>query len=74
LGTPDDTKKTVAVIVTLNNDGSYDKLFTTVQQKSIDGTKVEVYECTSFYIDKLIDAFNGNCHDAISARMMNSIK
>jgi hypothetical protein len=40
LGEPDDNKKTVAVIVSFRNDTSYDELFTTVQQKTIEGTKV----------------------------------
>ena len=36
----DKNKKTVAVIVTFSNGGSYDKLFTSIKQKALDGTKV----------------------------------
>ena len=55
---PDDNeKKTVAVIVTFCNAGSYDPLFTTVEQKALEGTKVEVYACDSFYIENMINAF-----------------
>jgi len=32
--------KLVAVIVSLENGGSYDDLFTTVEQKSLEGTRV----------------------------------
>ena len=47
-------KKTVAVIISFCNSSSYDNLFTTVEQKSIEGTKVEVYACDSNYIEFLI--------------------
>ena len=51
---PDDKeKKTVAVIITFCNGGSYDQLFTTIKQKAIDGTKVEVYACDSLYLNSL---------------------
>ena len=36
----DKSKKTVAVIVTFCSGGSYDSLFTSIQQKALDGTKV----------------------------------
>lgn len=36
----DKGKKVVAVIVTFCTGGSYDSLFTTVEQKSMEGTKV----------------------------------
>ena len=55
----DQNKKTVAVVVTINHNMSFDKLFTSVKQKAADGTKVEVYSCNSFYLDSLIQAFDG---------------
>lgn len=36
-------KEVVAVIVTLHSGGSYDELFSTVEQKSLEGTRVLVY-------------------------------
>ena len=48
----DKDKKIVAVIVSLCSGGSYDQLFTTVEQKAMEGTKVEVYSCNSIYISK----------------------
>jgi hypothetical protein len=56
-------KKTVAVIITFTNGSSYDQLFTTFEQKAMEGTKVEVYACSSFYLEKLINAFEGKPHD-----------
>jgi hypothetical protein len=73
LGTQDDSKKMVAVIVTFCNCNSYDNLFSTVQQKTIEGTKVEVYSCSAFYIDDLIEAFKGNPKDDTAIRLMKSI-
>ena len=46
----DENKKTVAVIVTFCSGGSYDQLFTSIKQKAIDGTKVQVYGCPSNYL------------------------
>lgn len=53
----DKGKKVVAVIVTFCTGGSYDSLFTTVEQKSMEGTKVEVYACESNYLAELVNAF-----------------
>ena len=52
-------KKTVAVIVTFCNGSSYDRLFSTIEQKAMEGTKVEVYACDSNYLENLIHAFEG---------------
>ena len=50
----EDKDKTIAaVIVTFCSGGSYDGLFTSVEQKSIEGTKVQVYRCNSLYITSL---------------------
>ena len=55
---PEDRGKTVvSVIVTIKNGVSYDQLFTKVEQKIMDGNKVEVYQCNGDYIDSLISAF-----------------
>ena len=52
-------KKVVAVIVSFVAGSSYDNLFTTVEQKSEEGTKVLVYACQSNYLSHLIDMFEG---------------
>ena len=56
-------KKNVAVIITFCSGGSYDHLFTTIEQKVMEGTKVEVYACESSYLEKLITAFEGKPTD-----------
>lgn len=63
----------MAVIVTFCTSGSYDNLFTTVEQKSLEGTKVEVYSCDSLYLEYLIDAFEGKPHDDVAIRLMESV-
>jgi hypothetical protein len=70
----DKEKKVVAVIVTFSSIGSYDSLFTSVEQKSLEGTKVEVYACDSFYLDSLIKAFDGSPQDDVAVRLMKTIK
>ncbi len=69
----DKEKKVVAVIVTLCSNGSYDSLFTSVEQKSMEGTKVEVYACDSHYLQALVQAFQGKPKDDVAIRMMESI-
>ena len=66
-------KKTVAVIVTFCSGNSYDRLFSTIEQKAMEGTKVEVYACDSLYLEKLINAFDGKPHDEVAERLMKSI-
>ncbi len=66
----DKEKEVVAVIVTLNGGGSYDHLFATVEQKSQEGTKVLVYEASTSYIEKLIQAYEGNPADDVAKEMM----
>lgn len=56
----DKNKEVVAVIVTFHTGGSYDHLFTSVEQKSLEGTRVLVYEASSHYINNLVKAFEGN--------------
>ena len=46
----DKDKKVVAVIVSFVAGSSYDDLFTTVEQKSMEGTKVLVYSVGADYI------------------------
>ena len=46
----DKDKKVVAVIVSFVAGSSYDDLFTTVEQKSMEGTKVLVYSAGVDYI------------------------
>lgn len=43
----DKNKKVVAVIVSFVTGMSYDNLFTTIEQKSLEGTRVLVYSCGS---------------------------
>lgn len=70
----DKGKKVVAVIVTFCTGGSYDSLFTTVEQKSMEGTKVEVYACDSNYLAELVNAFEGKPKDDTAIKLMASVK
>lgn len=70
----DKGKKVVAVIVTFCTGGSYDSLFTTVEQKSMEGTKVEVYSCDSNYLAELVKAFEGKPKDDTAIKLMASVK
>ena len=63
----------MAVVVTINHNMSFDKLFTSVKQKAADGTKVEVYSCNSFYLNSLIQAFDGQPQDDVAKKLMKSI-
>ncbi len=67
-------KQVVAVIVTFCTGQSYDQLFQTVEQKSLEGTKVEVYACDSLYLPQLNQAFDGNPKDEVAERLLASIK
>jgi hypothetical protein len=66
-------KKTVAVIITICNGSTYDGLFASVEQKAIEGTKVEVYACSAYYLDDLVEAFEGKPRDNMAARLMKSV-
>lgn len=70
----DKGKKVVAVIVTFCTGGSYDSLFSTVEQKSMEGTKVEVYACDSNYLAELVNAFEGKPKDDTAIKLMASVK
>ena len=59
------------MIVTISNGASYDNLFTSVQQQSQEGTKVQVYSCQAGYINDLISAFDGEPKDETATQMMN---
>jgi hypothetical protein len=52
-------KKVVAIIVTFCSCMSYDQLFTQVQQKTLEGTQVLVYSCSSDSIHILANALEG---------------
>ncbi len=43
----------------MNSGCTYDELFSTVEQKSLEGTKVNVYSCMSDYAEQLFEAFQG---------------
>ena len=64
----------MAIIITMRNGGTYDNLFTTVQQESQEGTRVLVYSASSHYISKLISAYEGNPADDTAKQMMGYIK
>lgn len=55
----DKDKKLVAIIVSFCNGGSYDDLFTTVEQKSLEGTQVLVYAVPSHAIQEIYDGIKG---------------
>jgi hypothetical protein len=59
----DKDKKVVAIIVTFSSGSTYDHIFASVEQKSLEGTKVLVYRCHSNHISKLLDAFDGKEQD-----------
>ena len=69
----DQHKKTVAVIVSFISHNTYDSLFTQVEQKVMEGSKVEVYAADSFYLDDMISAFNGRPTDEVAVKLMKSI-
>jgi len=46
-------KKIVAVIITFKNGESYDQLFTSIEQKTLEGTQVLVYECDSYSVEAI---------------------
>jgi hypothetical protein len=54
--------------------GSYDHLFSSVEQKSLEGTRVLVYQASCHYIGSLIKAYEGNPQDDTAKQMMNYIK
>ena len=56
-------KKAVAIIFSFVCKGSYDNLFTTVEQKSEEGTKVLTYSCSHYYIANLTLLFEGKPHN-----------
>jgi len=56
-------KKTAAIIVSICNGSSYDALFTSVQQKSQEGTKTLVYSVSGDSVNKLIEGFEGKSKD-----------
>lgn len=47
------------MIVSFVCNSTYDNLFTSVEQKSDEGTKVLVYSCSSSYLPNLIKMFEG---------------
>ena len=51
----DKGKKVVAMIVTFVNGCTYDSLFTSVEQKSPEGTRVLVYSCSSQFMPKVME-------------------
>ena len=62
----DKEKKVVAVIISFAAGSTYDELFTTVEQKSMEGTKVLVYSAGAGYIEKIIQAFSGDPQDDVA--------
>ena len=66
-------KKVVAVIVSFVSGSSYDNLFTTVEQKSEEGTKVLVYACQSNYLPHLIGMFEGKAEKEIEKELLAHI-
>lgn len=47
------------MIVSFVNGFSYDSLFTTVQQKSQEGTKVQVYACGAASVSEILKGIKG---------------
>ena len=45
------------MIVSFVGGASYDHLFTSVEQKSQEGTKVVVYSCSTSYAIKILEGF-----------------
>ena len=63
----------VAVIVSFVAGSTYDELFTTVEQKSQEGTKVLVYSCGASYIPKMIEAFEGKPEDDTAKELVEHV-
>lgn len=62
-------KKTAAIIISIHSGQTYDGLFTTVQQKSQEGTKTLVYSAGANSVGKLIEGFEGKSKDEIVVEM-----
>jgi len=67
-------KKTAAIIISIHNGSTYDGLFTTVQQKSQEGTKTLVYSASANAVGKLIEGFEGKSKDELVIEMFKEIK
>lgn len=67
-------KKLVAVIISFHEGGSYDELFTSVQQKAEEGTQVLVYSCSSYASQYILEAFHNEPEDPILKTLMEHIK
>lgn len=55
--------KTAAIIVSICSGSSYDNLFTSVKQKSQEGTKTMVFAVSGSAVDLLIAGFEGKSED-----------
>lgn len=61
------------MIVSFVNGSSYDHLFTSVEQKSEEGTKVLVYACSSAYLPKLLLMFEEKAENDIEKELFKHI-
>ena len=66
-------KKVVAVIVSFVCNSTYDELFTSVEQKSDEGTKVLVYSCSSRYLPNLIKMLEGAPNNENDRELLKNI-
>lgn len=70
----DREKQLVAIIVTFSHNASYDPLFSTVQQKAMEGTRVDVYQCDSLSINEVASAIAGQPKNQAGVRLSASLK
>ena len=63
-----------AVVLTVNNGESYDQLFTTVQQKGPDGSRVAVFEAAYADLAKIVAALRGDEAPAIYTAFADDVR
>ena len=68
----DKEKKIAAIIVSFCSGASYDDLFRTVEQKSMEGTQVLVYGCSANAVQDIYDGLREqDCSDIVKELIKN---
>jgi hypothetical protein len=70
----DKEKKLAAIIVSFCSVSSYDSLFTTVEQKTMEGTQVLVYACGSNSVKDIYQGMRKQEHPEVVKEMLGYIK
>ena len=68
----DKNKEIAAVIVSFCKSQTYDELFTTVEQKAMEGTQVLVYACSSHAVKDIYDGMREKeCSNTVKEMLAN---